>query len=89
MFRYWLALLPVVLAGAEIVSFPSGERTLRGVLYKPEGPGPFPAVLFNHGSEKGHDNQFDALGAYSGPSRSRFRDDDDQDSGIMPIRIPG
>jgi carboxymethylenebutenolidase len=34
------------------VSFQSGNLTLRGFLYKPEGDGPFPAILWNHGSEK-------------------------------------
>jgi dienelactone hydrolase len=36
----------------ELVSFPSGEQTLHGFLYRPAGTGPFPAVLWNHGSEK-------------------------------------
>ncbi len=49
---------------ADTVSFPSGRLTLHGVLYKPEGAGPFPAVLYNHGSAKGMVSQqaFDALG---------------------------
>jgi len=34
------------------VTFPSGNVTLHGFLYKPEGKGPFPAVLWNHGSER-------------------------------------
>lgn len=34
------------------VSFPSGKLKLEGFLYKPEGNGPFPAVLYNHGSER-------------------------------------
>jgi dienelactone hydrolase len=34
------------------VTFPSGDLELRGWLYRPEGPGPFPAVIWNHGSEK-------------------------------------
>jgi len=33
------------------VTFPSGKLTLSGFLYKPEGNGPFPAVLYNHGSD--------------------------------------
>jgi carboxymethylenebutenolidase len=37
---------------AEEVKFPSGEFTLPGYLYKPPGVGPFPAVIWNHGSEK-------------------------------------
>jgi len=48
-----LLLLPSVLAVAETVTFPSGEITLYGVLYKPEGTGPFPAVIYNHGSAPG------------------------------------
>ena len=34
------------------VSFTSGNLELHGFLFKPEGNGPFPAVLYNHGSEK-------------------------------------
>ena len=37
---------------AKLVSFPSSGGTLYGFLYVPEGTGPFPAVLWNHGSEK-------------------------------------
>src|SRR5207253_7626386 len=48
-----LLLLPSVLAVAETVTFPSGEITLHGVLYKPEGTGPFPAVIYNHGRALG------------------------------------
>ncbi len=39
-------------ASAKLVSFPSPSGTLSGYLYVPEGKGPFPAVLWNHGSEK-------------------------------------
>ena len=34
------------------VTFKSGQLTLAGVVYKPDGPGPFPTVIWNHGSEK-------------------------------------
>jgi carboxymethylenebutenolidase len=34
------------------VTFPSGKLRLHGFLWKPDGPGPFPVVLWNHGSEK-------------------------------------
>jgi carboxymethylenebutenolidase len=34
------------------VTFTSGELLLHGFLYKPEGIGPFRAVLWNHGSER-------------------------------------
>ncbi|HEY2415266.1 MAG TPA: prolyl oligopeptidase family serine peptidase [Pirellulaceae bacterium] len=37
---------------AEVVHYQSGERRLPGYLYKPAGNGPFPAVMWNHGSEK-------------------------------------
>src|SRR5260370_27722960 len=59
-----LLLLPSVLAVAETVTFPSGEITLHGVLYKPEGTGPFPAVVYNHGSAPGmmSEQAFAALG---------------------------
>ncbi|HEY6305345.1 MAG TPA: dienelactone hydrolase family protein [Candidatus Angelobacter sp.] len=36
----------------EEVTLPSGKLQLHGFLWKPDGPGPFPAVLWNHGSEK-------------------------------------
>ena len=48
----------------EVVTFPSGELTLHGVWYKPDGTGPFPAVVYNHGSASGmlSKQAFDALG---------------------------
>jgi carboxymethylenebutenolidase len=59
-----LLLSPLVLSAADIVVFPSGEIALHGVLYKPEGKGPFPAVVYNHGSAPGmlSKEAFDALG---------------------------
>jgi carboxymethylenebutenolidase len=42
--------------GTEIVAFSSGPRVLRGLLLRPPGPGPFPAVLYNHGSAPGMAN---------------------------------
>src|SRR5580693_8175291 len=36
----------------EEVVFPGGGRELHGFLWKPEGPGPFRAIVWNHGSEK-------------------------------------
>jgi len=37
-----------------LVSFPSsdGQYQLHGALFAPDGPGPFPTVLWNHGSER-------------------------------------
>src|SRR5678816_3636175 len=34
----------------QTVQFPSAKLHLKGYLWKPVGPGPFPAVLFNHAS---------------------------------------
>jgi hypothetical protein len=34
----------------ETVVVPSGNLRLKAFLWKPNGPGPFPTVLFNHGS---------------------------------------
>jgi carboxymethylenebutenolidase len=34
----------------QTIEFPSGKLRLKGYLWKPAGAGPFPAVLFNHGS---------------------------------------
>src|SRR6202049_2622247 len=55
---------PLVLSAADIVAFPSGEITLHGALYRPEGKGPFPAVVYNHGSAAGmlSKTAFEALG---------------------------
>jgi len=35
---------------AQIVEVPSGAVHLKAYFWKPAGPGPFPAILFNHGS---------------------------------------
>jgi carboxymethylenebutenolidase len=63
-FLVTLLLLSSVLAAAQTVTFPSGEITLHGVVYKPEGAGPFPAVIYNHGSAPGmmSEQAFAALG---------------------------
>jgi dienelactone hydrolase len=37
---------------AKSVTFESNGLTLHGWLYKPPGDGPFPAIIWNHGSEK-------------------------------------
>jgi dienelactone hydrolase len=36
----------------EIVTFPSGTQTLHGFLHVPAGAGPFPVIVYNHGSER-------------------------------------
>jgi carboxymethylenebutenolidase len=59
-----LMLAPGLLASADVVTFPSGGLTLQGVMFKPEGVGPFPAVVYNHGSAPGmlSKDAFEALG---------------------------
>src|ERR1017187_2029858 len=59
-----LLLFPALVFATEAVSFPSGQLTLHGVMYKPEGAGPFPAVVYNHGSAAGmlSSQAFEALG---------------------------
>lgn len=47
-------------ATPDTVLVPSGNLKLRGLLYRPNGPGPFPAVMFNHGS--GHASGGDSMG---------------------------
>ena len=44
--------ISVAQSGPEEVVFPSGGRELHGFLWKPQGSGPFPAIMWNHGSEK-------------------------------------
>lgn len=53
-----------ILLAQDVATFPSGKLTLHGVLYKPEGAGPFPAIVYNHGSAGGMlpKQAFDVLG---------------------------
>jgi dienelactone hydrolase len=37
----------------EVVTFSSGQHTLHGVVHRPAGQGPYPAILYNHGSAPG------------------------------------
>lgn len=48
--------------GPDTVAVQSGALTLRALLWRPQGPGPFPAVLFNHGS--GHATGIDRSGRH-------------------------
>ena len=38
---------------SEVVHFKNGKLSLGGILYKPNGPGPFPTLLYNHASAPG------------------------------------
>jgi len=44
--------ISVAQSGPEEVVFPSDGQNLHGFLWKPEGAGPFPAIVWNHGSER-------------------------------------
>jgi dienelactone hydrolase len=46
----------------EIVTFRSGALTLHGLVFKPDGPGPFRAILWNHGSYGDPTVAFDEIG---------------------------
>jgi dienelactone hydrolase len=54
----------------ERVTFKSDGLTLVGFLFKPDGPGPFPGLIWNHGSEKspGTMRQYDAVAAIFVPA---------------------
>ena len=58
-------ILPLHLPAQEVVTFPSGALRLHGVVYRPKGKGPFPAVVYNHGSAPGMLSRmaFEQLGA--------------------------
>jgi len=51
-------------SASEAVAFKSGDKTLHGFVYKPAGTGPFPTVLYNHGSSAGmlSNQAFDLIG---------------------------
>lgn len=52
------------------VTFKSGDLTLVGYLFRPNGTGPFPTVVWNHGSERnpGGGPQFDSVAAVFVPA---------------------
>ena len=53
----------------ERVTFTSGDLTLEGYVFRPPGAGPFPAVLWNHGSEKDPTTgQFEAIASVFVPA---------------------
>lgn len=49
----------------EAVTYHSGPYELKGTIFKPKGPGPFPAVLWNHGSGKNAGPQAELAAFYT------------------------
>ena len=43
--------------GYETMFYPSGKLRIEAYLFKPEGAGPFPVVVYNHGSRPGHERE--------------------------------
>lgn len=43
--------------GYDTVFYPSGELKIEAYVFKPEGAGPFPVVIYNHGSRARHDRE--------------------------------
>ncbi|HKW31808.1 MAG TPA: prolyl oligopeptidase family serine peptidase [Candidatus Acidoferrum sp.] len=41
----------------ETAFYPSGELKIEAYVFKLEGPGPFPVVIYNHGSRPGHERE--------------------------------
>jgi hypothetical protein len=41
----------------ETTFYPSGKFKIEAYVYKPEGTGPFPVVIYNHGSRAGHERE--------------------------------
>jgi hypothetical protein len=65
-----MAQSPPTSVSRERVTFKSDGLTLVGFLFKPDGVGPFPALVWNHGSEQnpGTARQFDAVAAIFVPA---------------------
>src|SRR5258708_6559312 len=49
--------------GPETVVVHNGSVTLHAMLWRPQGRGPFPAILLNHGSGRSHE-ELERLGPY-------------------------
>jgi hypothetical protein len=55
--------------GPETVVVRSGSNTLHALLWRPQGRGPFPAILLNHGSGRTRE-ELERLGPYQGQADS-------------------
>jgi carboxymethylenebutenolidase len=45
----------------EIIEFASGPLKLKGMLFRPDGPGPFPAIVYAHGNEPDPSDLFESV----------------------------
>ena len=43
--------------GYETAFYPSGKLKIEAYIFRPEGTGPFPVVIYNHGSRAGHERE--------------------------------
>src|SRR6266436_1346387 len=55
--------------GPETVVIHNGSATLHAVLWRPQGRGPFPAILLNHGSGRTRE-ELERLGPYEGQAET-------------------
>ena len=67
-------LLPIVATGRlgtgpETVVVHNGSITLHALLWRPQGRGPFPAILLNHGSGRTRE-ELERLGPYEGQAET-------------------
>jgi dienelactone hydrolase len=46
----------------EIVAFPSGPLSLKAMVFRPDGKGPFPAIVYAHGNEPDPSDLFETVG---------------------------
>jgi len=63
--------LPQSSVGPEQITVMSGSKMLRGLMWRPAGRGPFPAILFNHGSYQRADALSPETPAILGPLFAR------------------
>jgi dienelactone hydrolase len=54
----------------QAVTINAGDHELRGILFRPQGDGPFPALIWNHGSEKapGATREFESIASIFVPA---------------------
>jgi carboxymethylenebutenolidase len=66
----WVIAAHAVAATGQKIVLKNDGRTLTGFLYKPEGDGPFPALIWNHGSEHHPEagSQFDSVASIFVPA---------------------